>query len=343
MKSVLFEEMGANRHLLKPYALDLEVYSIDEAFLSLPAVDYQEHGLSIVAMLNQSVGMPVCVGVAPTKTLSKLANHAAKKIPALNGVCVLDAAPKWNWLLQRLPVNEIWGVGRHLTQQLNAQGIHTALDLAQSDPKSIRSQYSVVLERTVRELNGVACADLEGVQASKNEIVCTRSFSYKITELNELQQAISQYAGRACEKLRAQNGLTDNFWVYLESFDKTVGYYCRHIIVELPRLTNDTRLIAKLAAGAVAEIYRPKLRYKKCGIGLLDIRSRQHEQSDFLNPEQSEKSQATMRLLDQINGRFGKQTVKLASTGLLPRWIMKREYLSPAYTTRWEDLPRVVC
>lgn len=329
--------------LLEPYATAVEVYSIDEAFLQVYARDYQAHGMAIKDMLWRDVRMPVCVGLAPSKTLAKLANRAAKKMPRLNGVCVLDTPAKWEWLLARISTQDIWGIGSRLSARLKSLNIHNALQLARAERKWLRKKFSVVLERTIQELNGEPCLDLELEPAPRKEIVCTRSFSYKITELEELLQAIASYASRACEKLRMQHGLTQNIWVYLESFDKQVGYFNRQSVQALPHLTNDTRQIVEVGQRAITELYRPGLRYKKCGIGLLDVRTQTYEQADLFSPQQSEQSRALMAVMDNINSRYGKQTVQLAGAGLQPKWAMRRDYMSPRYTTRWSDIPVIRC
>ena len=328
--------------LMEPYATEMEVYSIDEAFLRLHCEDYHVHGHAIKDMLWQQVHMPVCVGIAPSKTLAKLANHAAKKIPRLNGVCVLDKPEKWEWLLARIPVDSVWGIGGRLKKRLNEMGIYNALELAQSDAKWLRQRFSVVLERTIRELNGEPCMDLELDPEPKKEIICSRSFSYKVTELHELQQAVSLYASRACEKMRRQKGLTARLWIYLESFQNQERFY-RHRLVKLPCLTNDTRVIAQAASEAIAEIFRPGLRYKKCGIGLLDLCTRKYEQLDFYAPQQTEKSRTLMKTVDRINERYGKYSVQLANAGIEQKWLMSRNFKSPSYTTCWADIPVVRC
>lgn len=329
--------------LLEPYATAMEVYSIDEAFLQVQAEDYQAHGQAIKAMLWQNARMPVCVGIAPTKTLAKLANRAAKKIPRLDGVCVLDTPAKWEWLLARVPAKEVWGVGSRLSERLKALHIHSALQLAKAEQKWLRRKFSVLLERTIQELNGQPCLDLELDPAPRKAIISTRSFSYKITQLEELKQAICSYATRACEKLRAQNGLTQDIWVSLEGFDQHRGRSVRQTVKTLPHLSNDTRQIAQIGQQAITELYQPGLRYKKCGIGLMDIRTQTYEQADLFNPQQSEKSRALMSVMDNINKRYGKQTVQLAGAGLQPKWSMRRDYMSPRYTTRWSDIPVVRC
>ena len=329
--------------LLETVAMEMEVYSIDEAFLRVDKHNCQALGKQIKDMLLQQVGMPVCVGIAPTKTLAKLANRAAKKIKKFKGVCVLDSPERWQWLLQRISPKDIWGVGSRITERLQHLGINTALELAQANPKILRQQFSVVLERTIRELNGEPCLDLELEPQPRKEIICTRSFSYKITELHELQQAISLYAARAGEKLRQQNGLTAQIWVYLEAFDPAVGHYYRQRVVKLPHHSNDTRLFASSAVEAIVPLYRAGIRYKKCGIGLLDIRTHKYEQQDMFTQQQSAQSRTLMTVLDKINQRYGKHTMMLANTGINPKWSMKREFMSPRYTTRWMDIVRVSC
>lgn len=329
--------------LLEPYATEIEVYSIDEAFLDLHCTDYKSHAKAIKNMLFKEAGMPVCVGIAPTKTLSKLANHAAKKMQTLEGVCVLDQANKWEWLLKRVATNEIWGIGKQISNKLHGLGIHNALELAQANPKILRRHFSVVLERTVRELNGEPCLNLDTEPVPRKEIISTRSFSYKVTELSELQQAVSLYASRACEKLRSQNGLTANLWIYLEISGQQGGLFKRHKMIQLPYLTNDTRQIASQASAAISEIYQAGMRYKKCGIGLLDVRTKKYEQQDLFAPRQSAQSRKVMKVLDQVNRRYGKHSMHLANTGIHPQWTMKRDYMSPAYTTRWKDIPLIRC
>ncbi len=329
--------------LLEPFASDMEVYSIDEAFLLVHSADLQAHGKAIKDQLWQCARMPVCVGLAPTKTLAKLANRAAKKISKLQGVCVLDTSDKWRWLLARMSPKDIWGVGSQLTLHLQQLGIHTALQLADSNPKMLRRRFSVVLERTIRELNGEACLDLELELAPRKDIICTRAFSYKVSELAELEQAISLYAARACEKLRKQNGVARQLWVYLERNDPELGLVQRQRWIELPYFSDDTRLVAGHAAAALRQLFLPGLRYRKCGIGLVDIRTRKYEQQDFFAAQQSAQSQQLMKVVDRINLRYGKHTLALANAGIEPAWAMKRDFLSPRYTTRWNELPVVRC
>lgn len=324
---------------------NVEVYSIDEAFLQLLSTtrDYNQLGRNIKATVWQSIGMPVCVGIAPTKSLAKLANRAAKKIPRLGGVCTLDTVERREWVLQRIGTKDVWGIGGRISARLAVMGVHTGLDLIRTDPKHLRKHFSVVLERTVRELNGEPCMPLELQPPPKKEILCSRSFSHKITELVELQEAIASYAARACEKLRAQNSLTSTLRVFVEANRFKGVYYGNQRIMMLDHLTNDTRMISNAAREAVAAMYRTGVPFHKCGIGLLDLRAARPEQLNFFAGHQSEKSQILMSALDAVNRRWGRGTLQLASQGIRPQWRMSRNMLSPSYTTKWSDIPKVRC
>lgn len=278
--------------ILQPFSYEMEIYSIDEAFLRIPVQNdsnnssnnYQSQGKAIKDALWQQVGMPVCVGIAPTKTLAKLANHAAKKIKKLNGICVLDSKEKQEWLLQRISTKEIWGIGSRLSTRLSQLGIHNGLELINADAKTLRRNFSVVLERTLLELRGKACLDLENAPSPKNEIICSRSFSYKITQQKELEQAICQYAARACSKLRQQQSQSSAIAVYVQSRRKHEPLRTQQRIVRLAHATNDTREISQLAAATIAELYRPNEHYKKCGIILLELSQQRCEQLHFFHP-----------------------------------------------------------
>src|SRR5690554_7954591 len=195
--------------ILSDLAPNIEVYSIDESFLDLTGVDnctdLTEFGLQIRQQVLKQTGITVCVGIAPTKTLAKLANYGAKKYPATKGVVDLTSTARQKKLLAITPIDEIWGVGRKLSSKLKALGMHTALDLAQQNPKNIRKQFSVVLERTIRELNGESCLELEDAPQPKQQIICSRSFGKRITQIDEMREDIAGYTARAAEKLRQEN------------------------------------------------------------------------------------------------------------------------------------------
>lgn len=323
----------------------VEIYSIDEAFLQLPSTttDYNAFGKHIKEDVFQCVRMPVCVGTAPTKTLAKLANRVAKKMPRLDGVCTLDTPEKWEWVLKRTKTGDVWGIGRRISTRLAEMGIHTALELAQSNPKDIRRKFSVVVERTLRELNGEACIPLEEDPEPKKEIICSRSFSKKIYDSYELQEAIATYAANACEKLRAQGSLTATLQVYVLSNRFSGNYYQNQHTIKLDHYTNDTITIASAARKAAAGMFRPDTPFHKCGIALLDLREHTPEQLNVFGEHQSEKSRTLMSTLDSINKKFGRGSLALASQGIDPDWAMIRKMQSPCYTTRWSDIPVVKC
>ncbi len=316
---------------LRQYSPDVEVYSIDEMFLHLEGftMDLYDYGQQMKQSLWQDVRMPVGVGIAPTKTLAKLANHGAKKIPQTNGVCVLDAPKKWQWLQKRMPVNKIWGIGSRLSKRLVEQGIVTIADLAAADPRQLGNLFSVNMERTIRELNGESCMPLEEAPPPKKQIYCTRSFGQRINTLPELQQAACLYAARAAEKLRAQDSLAITLHVFINTSHHASDTYFNSKTVKLDYPTNDTRMIEALV--------------KKAVVGIVELQDRSHKQNDFFTPGQSQRSEALMVCMDGINAKFGRNSTHVAAQGISGRWAMSQKMLSPAYTTRWKDIPRVIC
>jgi len=287
--------------------------------------------------------MPVGVGIAPTKTLAKLANHGAKKIPQTNGVCVLDTPKKWQWMQKRMPVNKIWGIGSRLSKRLVEQGIITIADLAAADPRQLGNLFSVNMERTIRELNGESCMPLEEAPPPKKQIYCTRSFGQKVNTLEELQQAACLYAARAAEKLRAQESLALTLHVFITTSRHTESNYFNSKTVKLPHPTNDTRMIEALVKKTVGSLYQPGYSYAKAGVGIVELQGRSHKQNDFFTPGQSMKSEALMKCMDNINAKFGRNSTHVAAQGVGGRWAMSQKMLSPAYTTRWKDIPEVIC
>ncbi|MBL4797833.1 MAG: Y-family DNA polymerase [Oleispira sp.] len=326
---------------LKAFSPEVEVYSIDEMFLNFDGMtwDLNDYGQQIKNKLWQDIRMPVAVGVAPSKTLSKLANRAAKIIAKCNGVCVLDEPHKWQWLQKRLPVIKVWGVGSRLAKRLEHYKIHTVYDLAQADPKTLRRDVSVNLERTINELNGIACYPLEEQPPAKKQIYCTRSFGQKLTELEPIKQAVAVYASRAAEKLRAQNSLVQSIQVFLNTSPFESGYFSRSIVCQTAFPTNDSREIVSVVLQGLESIYKPGHRYLKAGVGLLDVSDRQFNQYDLFHRGQSNCSDKVMRVLDKVNLEHGRNALFIGSEGVVQKWSMRQQYKSPAYTTRWADIP----
>jgi len=344
----LYADMSSRMmSVLANYSPDQEVYSIDECFLGLDGFgrrDLVAYGQRMRAQVRQWVGIPVCVGIGASKTLAKLANHCAKKnLAGRDGVCdlsQLEPAQRTR-IFAALPVNEVWGVGRRLTEQLNQRGIQSVEDLRRSDPETVRQAFSVVLERTVRELNGVSCLSLEAVAPNKHEIMSSRSFGAYIYDLPSLAEAVAAYVARAAEKLRHQHSLAGMLQVYIRTnpFKDNAPQYHPGLTIPLPEATDDTLRLIRAAHWGLRKIYRPGYAYQKAGIALLDLRPRAQAQMDLFSTRPDRAP--LMRVMDQINATYGRGSLRSAAEGMTQAWRMKRERMSPAYTTRWDALPVV--
>lgn len=342
----LYADMSARvMSILEEHAPRVEVYSIDEAFLDLTGVDstmaLEEFGLRTRQIIDQWTSLAVCVGIAPTKTLAKLANHGAKKWPATGGVVDLMSPERQRKLLNLVPAGEIWGVGRRLSKRLQADGIKTALDLARTDPKTIRSQYSVVLERVVRELNGESCLVLEDVTPTKQQIISSRSFGERITSFQAMREAICEYTARAAEKLRAEKQMAKRVSIFMRTnrFNPSEPQYTPSPGAELPIPTDDTRTLIEAAVRLLRHSWKDGYRYMKAGVMLTDFYDPGvYQPGLFDGDHEKPNSKALMSVLDTIN-QSGKGRVFIAGQGTRKDWGMKRQKLSPAYTTQWKDLP----
>ncbi|MBS1154453.1 MAG: protein DNA-repair protein [Proteobacteria bacterium] len=334
--------------ILSRYSPHQEVYSIDECFLGLDGLqgDLTELGWDIRKTVLQGTGLPVCVGIAPTKTLAKFCNHLAKKRPQFAGVCEwskLDAEIQLR-VMQEIEVGEVWGVGRRLSASLNKEGIYSVADLQQADSETIRSRYSVVLERTVRELQGQPCIDLEDIAPDKQQIMCSRSFGRNVTTEQELAEAISTYAARAAEKLRRQKSAAGALAVFIctSPFREKDPQYSKHVVVPLSQPSDDTLLLTRAALWVLKRIYRPGYAYVKAGVMLLDLQPNTAIQGHlFLQSADPLKRASLNNTMDRINQHWGRGTLRLASAGADHRWKMRQGHLSPCWTTRWEDVPKV--
>lgn len=334
---------------LEQLAPAIEVYSIDEAFLDLSglatATTLSAFGQQVRQTILQWIGMTVCVGIAPSKTLAKLANHAAKQWQQTGGVVDLTDRSRQRKLMDLLPVSEVWGVGRQLSKRLQALGIQTALQLADAPSQLIRQQFSVVLERTVAELNGESCLALDDIVVAKKEIVSSRAFSERIVALPLLQQAVSEYIHRACEKLRAQQSRAKQLSVFIRtspfSNHAQDPFYSNSASASLLYPSDDTRDFLHLAEQLLTKIWRDGYRYAKAGVMLSDFYQEQIEQLQLFAPKHSQTSNhALMQVVDEIN-HSGKAKIFFAAKGIQQEWAMKRQLLSPSYTTSWQHLPRV--
>lgn len=327
---------------------DQDLYSIDECFLDFtyqPREDLTELGRRIRDRVDRWVGMPVCVGFGASKTLAKLANVCAKKQPPWGGVCDLTALsdPDRHRLFSIIPLTEVWGVGKRLGRRLEAMGIRTVEDLRAADARRLRQRFSVVLERTVAELNGESCMEWEIEPAAKQQIVSSRSFGGPVYTREELAESVRAYMARAAEKLRRQRCLAGAVGVWIETnrFREQDAQYSPSRCVSLPVPSDDTAVLTQWAQRVLALIYRPGFRYVKSGVTLMELTDGRHQQADMFGAgiPRRERS-ALMDLMDQANAKWGRNTVGIGSAGLKDKrtWAMKRARLSPPMTTDWTQL-----
>ena len=356
-----------------------EIYSIDESFVDLTGIrgDMIRRSRLIRQRVLQWTGIPTCIGIGPTKTLAKLANHIAKTAERKPGVyperfgghgpdgsiaqiChlgLLSDADK-RTLFERTDVTEVWGVGPRIGKQLKDSGIATVQDLVQLDPVNVARRWSVVLERTVRELQGTPCIDLEHEPPAKQQIACTRSFGHPVTEQAELAQAITEFASRAAEKLRRHKQQASQILTFVRTspFRRQDDQYSRSMVWPLVRPTQDTAVLVNAALETLKAIYRPGFNYAKAGVMLMELVPEGFVQGeldwdapDLAMSSPTKDRSKVMGAIDSLNSRYGRGTVKLASGGTehtrliktgepLPGWKMKQERRTPRYTTHWQEL-----
>lgn len=336
--------------VLSAFTPNLEVYSIDESFLDLTGFvgrDLVQYGQQIRARVLQWLGLPVCVGIATTKTLAKLANHVAKKRSSYAGVCDLSrlSGLELDTLCAEIDVGEVWGVGRRIEERLARMGVRSVQDLRQSDPDQIRAQFSIVLERTVRELQGEPCLALAEVAPPKQQIMASRSFGSPVFELDELREAIANHVSRAAEKLRAQQCEAGAVTVMIRtnSFKPEEPQYQRTVTLPLAEPSADTRTLLGAALRVLDGSFRAGYAYKKAGVMFSEITPVAGRQGSlFGSHAEKERSAALMATMDEINLKWGRGTLRtVAAAGVTDAWKMRRERLSPSYTTNWDDLPCV--
>lgn len=343
----LYGDMSARvMTILADMAPRQEIYSIDECFLDLTGFrDRLAHAREIKARVFRWTGLPVCVGIGPTKTLAKLANCVAKKRPGYEGVCDLAALTdsERTDILESIDVSEVWGIGAKLTVKLDALGITTARGLRDADAGSLRKSFGVVVERTIRELRGTSCLQLEQVSPPRQEIMCSRSFGKEITEYEELRESLLTYVSRAAEKLRRQQSVAGRLMVFAHTNPhKKVPQYARQQIVPLPYPTDDTLLLTRAATAGLQRIFLPGYRFKKSGTMLMELMPKAQRQSTlFENAAQLEQLDRLNATMDRINTRYGRNTIAVAGAGIGKAWKLRAENRSPPYTTDWNQLPTV--
>lgn len=323
---------------------EVEIYSIDEAFLDLSslAVGLQE---SFCDQLQKKIlkitGIPTSIGLGPTKTLAKIANHICKKelkIPVFNVTNQRD------WL-KKIEIGEVWGIGRQWQKSLVQQGVYTAKDLAQMNPHLLKKQFNVVMMRTAMELQGIACLGLEEPLA-KQSLMSSKSFGAMQTEFSSLTEAISSHCARAWERLREQGLVAQALSVFVQTnrFRVDLGQHCQSIQFKLINPSDDLSLITKIAKRCLKKLYRAGYQYKKIGVCLENLIPKNPRQLDLFHQPPDEalvKKEKLMKTFEGINQKYGSQTIRLAAEGYAKPWAMRAELKSPAYTTRWTELPVV--
>lgn len=331
-----------------------EVYSIDECFLDFthqPQLDLTVIGRLMRDRVKRWTGLPVCAGFGSTKTLAKFANNVAKKQPQWGGVCDLTALTEVELVevLGQFEVRDVWGIGRKIAMQLMDYGVRTAADLRACDPKRIRERFTVVLERTVSELRGIACVAWENQPSAKKQIIASRSFGGPLYTPEQLAEPVRFHMQRAAEKLRQQDSIAGSVGVFLETnrFRPQDAQYSPSRAIHLPVATDDTAALTSWATTLMRAIYKPGFRYVKAGVMLMDLRERGVVQGSLFNsisPERDLRRETLMGVLDRANGKWGRGTMGVGSAGVKNQsgWAMSRENLSPCYTTRWDELREVL-
>jgi DNA polymerase V len=343
----LYGDMSRRVQLvLKSFAPHVENYSIDESFLYLkdmPYVNLLELAGEIRRTVKQHTGIPVTVGIAPSKTLAKLANRYAKKKYRDTGVYSLDSTAGIEGVLKWACVGDVWGIGRQHEKRLNSLGVLTAHDLSQLSEEWVRTNMSVVGQRLVNELRGIPCISLEEEPPAKKGICTSRSFGTLLTEKKDIAEALSSYASRCAFKLRKQNSCTALIQVFLETnaFRKQDKQYYRQITIPLLTATNNTQELIFYAMGGLNALYKPTYNYHKAGVIVLDIVPVKEVQQSLFDCRDRSRGRTLMKTLDTINSKEGKEVVKFAVQGSSKKWRLRTQHLSKCYTTRIEHIIKI--
>jgi DNA polymerase V len=331
--------------ILRDFSPRQEIYSIDECFIDLTGIaKLREVSYAMRKTIKTWTGIPVCVGIGPTKTLAKLANHVAKRHPRSKGVFNYNdlSDAQQARLLGHLPVAEVWGVGRKLTKRLADYRIHTALDLRDAHTPTMRAEFGVVMEKTQRELQGLACIDLQEIAPAKQQIIASRSFGRMVQEMDELRDAVSHFVANACAKLRAQESQAAVVQVFLMTnrFRPELPQYNPSLAIALPQPTSDSLVVNRWACWLVQRMWKPGFGYKKAGVMLSEITPARQQQGDLLDSAVAGDGRL-MQALDALNARYGRGTVALSRQDADSPWRMRQERNSPSYTTDWHDIPSI--
>ena len=328
---------------LKRFNVDIEIYSIDEAFLDMTNFsdkEVEEVGKEIRSTILQWTGIPTSIGIAQTKTLSKVANHIAKK--KKTGVTSLIGLENIDPILEKVEINDVWGVGRQLTKFYNKNGIYNAKQLKNKSNTWIKKNSNVLGSRTAMELRGVPCIDLEKTPSKRKSCVVSRSFGKRVEKLQEMKEAVANYSLNASEKIRSEslNAKSITIFIRTSPFQSRFGYYSNSKTIDFPIATDNSIEIVKAAIEGLESIFKNGYRYQKAGIMLTGL-SNLNEGENLFSSEKDKKIGNLMRSIDKTNYRYGRSTLSLASAGIRKRWNMKREYSSKIDTADFYSLPKI--
>ncbi|NMM38599.1 MAG: Y-family DNA polymerase [Glaciimonas sp.] len=337
--------------ILRDYSPHIEVYSIDESFLDLNGLaghwdSMTAMGQSIRHRLRQWTGLPVCVGIAPSKTLAKLANHVAKKRTEFDSVCDFAAMTEseLDTLFATIDVGEVWGVGGRISARLRAMGVKTVKALRDASPAWLRAHFGVVMERTGNELRGISCMKMEEVSSPKKQIMSSRSFGTMVTTLDELAEAVATYVARASEKLRQQGSVCGAIHVFIRTnpFRERDLQYSNGIVIPLPNPSNDSTMLTKAALFGLGQIFREGYLYKKAGVMLMALTDAKKRQGTLFDDGAGDVRAANlMGVVDALNRQYGRDAVQLGAAGIQGSWATCADNRTPKYTTSWDEVPNV--
>lgn len=334
---------GRVMNIIRKFTPEIEIYSIDEAFLALDGfTDLANYGQKIVGTTTKWTGIPVSLGIAPTKTLAKLGNRFAKKYPAYKNVCIIDSDEKRVKALKLMEIGDVWGVGRQNRKFLEGQGVKTAFDFTQKSRSWVRKYMTIVGERTWLELNGEPCIELEQVAPDKKQILTSRSFGAMVTEYVPLSESVATFASLCAEKLRRQKSCATSLMVFIHTnnFREDLPQYYQNCVIELPVPTNFTAEIVHYALEALKKIFKEGYQYKKAGVMICSIVPDEFIQTNLFDTLNREKYGRLTKSLDSINAKYPKAVI-LGAQGIDHEWKMRQNNLSPCYSTRLKDAIRI--
>lgn len=337
----LYGDMSARvMEVLRSFAPATEVYSIDEAFLNFEGMAVEslaEYGRNIARTVKRSTGIPVSLGIAPTKTLAKVASKLCKKYPKLEGCCLMYRPEDIRKVLKTYPIEDIWGIGRRYAKMLKSNNVNTAEEFRQLSPHWVQSKMSIVGLRTWKELHGEPCIEFEHNIPEKQSITVSRTFAKELTDVGKLQESLSTFVAMAAEKLRKQNSVAGQMQVYIYTNYHREGVPQHHEgrLVQFPTPTDSTIEMSKAASMALRELFRTGYGYKKAGVILYDISANRGVQTSMFDTVDRPKHKALMQTLDTINSHHGRSTLRLGSEGDIPQ---NRNHTSLRYTTEWSDI-----